>query len=323
MESITALIDQIIQDLINPERKLKDVFLKVKFLAFKLENQKLQDWAGKEINGYISGDQIPEYRTIPTAIYGNLIQDLGVRTIYRRNEPLIIDCLPDEIRKELTKIQFDGSISAIEHLLSNGKDFHAFSIPYYMQIEITKTLTNYWHVESAWRLIASSYFDGVLNAIKSHLLDFLMHLNKEVGENDISIMKDNKKVDDLFRTTIGLIQGGNNTFNFGNNNQSLNTGEIKESTITQNQNTNLTPETLEEIRDLIGKIKADFEQYVQDDYKEPIATQIQVIENQLDKPSPIKSVVNSALKVVYELMIEAAGSAYSPIILEQLRRLFG
>lgn len=323
MESVTDLINQIIQDLLNPEKKLKDIFLKVKFLAFKLENQKLKDWADKEINGYNSGDQIPKYRTIATLIFGNLIQDLGVRTIYRRDEPLTIDYVPEKIRKELMEVQFDGSISAIEHLLSNGKDFHAFSIPYYAQAAITKTLTNYWHVESAWRLIASSYFDGVLNAIKSHLLDFFMQLNKEFGDKDISIMKDNKKVDDLFKSTIGSIQAENITLNLGDNNQSLNTGTINESTVTQNQNTNLTPETLEEIRDLIGKIKADFDQHIQDDYKEPIATQIQVIESQLDKPSPIKSVINSALKVVYELMIEATGSAYSPIILEQLRRLFG
>lgn len=51
--------------------------------------------------------------------------------------------------------------------------------------------------------------------------------------------------------------------------------------------------------------------------------EIKKIETQLNKPSPIRLIVNSALQVMYELMIEAAGSAYSPIILDQLRNLLG
>lgn len=316
----TQLTNQIIQDLINPEKKLQDIFLKVKVLAFELENQNITDWTEKEINGYKNDDNIPEYRKIPCVIHGNLLQDIPYRVAQVQNAALSIDHLPDEIRKTLNETSINSSISEIEHMIAKGNNYK-INIPYWIQAQISETLPNNWFVQGAWRVIPSTYLEGILGTIKSNLLDFLMPLNKELGTGNILLMENSKTIDDLFKNTIGSIQGKNVTVNFGNNNQNLYTGEIKNSTISQNKSNNISVEEMAQIRDLVSKIKTDFDQYIHDDYREVIANQIQIINHQLDKPSPIRLIINVGLKTIYDLLVEAAGSAYSPIILDQIRNL--
>ena len=69
-------INTIIKELVDPETKLKDTLLKVQVLAFKIKNTKLKEWVNNELNGFI-GKEVPSYRKILSAVFGNLIQDRG------------------------------------------------------------------------------------------------------------------------------------------------------------------------------------------------------------------------------------------------------
>jgi len=321
MENITDILDQLVTDITNPERSLSDIFLKVKVLAFKLNSQELKQWVEKEVNGYDSDDEYPKYRSLPTAIYGNLIQDLPGRTIYRRNEKLVIDYVSQETYESLTRLNLSSSISEIEEFIKSG-NAHV-SVPHYIQAEISKTFSNYWHVESAWRVISGSYLVGVLNSIKSRLLDFIMELNQTLGTRNLSLSDRQREVNELFRNTIGNISATTINLNIGNSNNNLNTGDNQNSTITQKNTQNYTSNEIEKIKELVVAIKAGIDKHFDGDYKYVMEAEIRKIESQIEKPTPIKLIVNSALQVMYELMIEAAGSAYSPIILEQLRNVLG
>lgn len=69
-------IDLIIEELVEPNHnRLKDILLKTQVLAFKLDNQRLRTWVNNELNGFI---ELPEYRIMPSAVFGNLIQDRNI-----------------------------------------------------------------------------------------------------------------------------------------------------------------------------------------------------------------------------------------------------
>lgn len=322
MQNITELLNQVVQDLVNPEVNLSDTLLKMKIVAFNLQNQQLKSWVEKEIGGYGNDDEIPEYRTVPTAVYGDLIQDLPGRTGYSRNTPLVYDYTSEETRNWLSHVKLNNPISEIEDYVKKGNDA-SFNVPHFMQMEITGTLSNLWHVQHAWRTTPNSYFIGIVSMIKNKLLDFVMELNATLGSGDISMPGQKQKVDDIFRSTVGSIQGGTVNINIGDKNNNLNVGAAHNSTVTQNASQTYTENEIEKIRELVLAIKADIDKHFEGDYREVMEAEIQKVETQLNKPSPIKLIINSALKVMYELMIEAAGSAYSPIILEQIRSLLG
>lgn len=320
MQSITDLLTQIVDDLVNPQISLNDIFLKMQVVAFKLKNQAIKDWVSKELNGY-KDDETPDFRNVPALIFGNLIQDLfGSRVLQKRNTRIIINYASEETIKYLSYLQVKFSISEIEHYVTNGQDIH-FNVPYSMQVEISKTLSNLWHIEESWRVVPISYFVGILSTIKSKLLDFVMELNETLGEGDISLLGQQQRVNDLFRNAIGSIQGETVNINIGDKNNNLNVGTAHNSSITQNANHSYTKNEIEKIRELAIAIKSDLNKHFDGDYRQVMEAEIQKVETQLSKPSPIKIIVNSALQVMYELMIEAAGSAYSPIILEQIQNI--
>lgn len=73
-------INTIIKELTDPEIKLKDTLLKVQVLAFKIKNSRLKNWVNNELNGFID-KEVPLYRRIPSAVFGNLIQRAGFGNI--------------------------------------------------------------------------------------------------------------------------------------------------------------------------------------------------------------------------------------------------
>lgn len=321
MKNITEFLNQIVEDLVNPEVKLSDVLLKMKVVAFNLQNQHVKEWIEKEIGGYDKDDEVPKYRVVPTTVYGNLIQDLPGRAIYKRNVHIPIEYASPKTMKWLSSVDVKSPISEIEHYIANGQDA-CFNVPNSMQMEISRTLSNYWYIEESWRISPNSFFVGILSIIKNKLLDFVMELNATLGSGDISMPGQKQKVDDIFRNTVGSIQGDTVNINIGDKNNNLNVGSGQNSTITQNASQSYTENEIEEIRELVVAIKSGIDKHFEGDYKEVMENEIKKVETQLSKPSPIKLIVNSAFQVMYELMVEAAGSAYSPIILDQLRKLF-
>jgi hypothetical protein len=57
-----TLIDEIINMAADGKHQLPDALRKCLILAFELKNDKLKEWAEKELNGYNRGDIISEYR---------------------------------------------------------------------------------------------------------------------------------------------------------------------------------------------------------------------------------------------------------------------
>lgn len=58
------LLQQIQGAVINPSTRIVDVLRLCKILAGRLKHQAFKEWVDQELNGYVNGKMVPEYRIV-------------------------------------------------------------------------------------------------------------------------------------------------------------------------------------------------------------------------------------------------------------------
>lgn len=319
-------VNTIITELVNPNLKLKETLLKVQVLAFKIKNSKLKEWTDNELNGY-SGKDVPQYRKIPSFVIGNLTQDRGFGMLTQNRHPLPIEYLRKELREKLEKVTIKSSVSELEYMIAEGGQYQS-NIPHFMHNEITKLLANDWIVNSAWQEISLNNVEGIISAIKSNLLNFLLELAEEIGENEnIEIVEHKKKIDNLFDKTIGNLTGETINISIGTDNlQSINTGDNSKMNIAKGQNIDqvINTEAVKELTSFINEFKTQLEKLALSvDDKKDIENEISRIETQIKRDKPKYPIINSALNVINGILVSVAGNELTPPIIEKLGWIIG
>ena len=72
-----SLLREIQNDAVNSNVKISDLLRKCKILAVRLGSTEFQSWINKELNGYSSEDELPEYRIIEVNSKGNFAGAFG------------------------------------------------------------------------------------------------------------------------------------------------------------------------------------------------------------------------------------------------------
>lgn len=322
MTKISEWIDVITQDLVNPEVSLKDILLKVQILAFKLKNEKLKVWVDCELNGYIEAE-IPDYRTIPSSVRGNLVQDRGFGSFATRNDTnLPIEYLDKKGIERLTKVHLATKVSEIERMVKE-KGSYSINIPHFVYIDINKTLANNWQVDAAWQKISVNSLEGILSSVKSNLLNFLLELNEEIGDNvNYSIMENKKDVDNLFDKTIGNITGETVNVQIGNRkNKTISSGENANINSSQGDSSKqeINTEIKNDIKEFSKILKENLENLgLNSDDEEDIKNEIQRVDSQISRNNPKVNILNTALVTINGILTGITANAYTPIVLEKL-----
>lgn len=320
-------INTIIKELVDPQTKLKDTLLKVQVLAFKIKNTKLKEWVDNELNGFI-GKEVPLYRKIPSAVFGNLIQDRGFGGMMtRNNHALPIEYLKKDLRDAMMSVSINSSVSELEHMIEKGGEYQ-INIPHVIYNEISKLFSNGWVVDSAWQKLSLNNVEGIISSIKSNLLTFLLELADEIGEKEnIDIMEHNNKIDNLFDKTIGNLNGETINISIGTDNvQAVSTGDNAKLNVAKGKKIKQTinGEAQQELSKFIEELKLQLDKLSLDtDDKADIINEISRIETQLIREQPKYPIINEALKVVNGILTGVAGNALTPPIIEKLSWLMG
>ena len=318
-------INTIIKELVDPQTKLKDNLLKVQILAFKINNVKLKKWVENELNGF-DVKEVPSYRKIRPAIFGNLIKDRGFGGMMTRNhQTLPIEYLEKDLKEIMMSVAMISSVSELEHMIEKGKEYQIYTHPIFCN-EITKLLSNGWVVVSAWQEISLMNVEGILSSIKSNLLTFLLELADEIGEKEnINIMEHKNKIDILFDKTIGNVSGETINILIGTDNvQAVSTGDDAKLNVAKGKKVKQTikVEAQQELSKFIKELKPQLDKLsLGADDKADIVNEIFRIETQLIREQPKYPIINEALKVVNGILIGVIGNAMTPPILVKLNWL--
>ncbi len=324
MDKTIDWINTIINELVDPKAKLKDTLLKVQVLSFKIKNDKLKAWVDSELNGFM-GKEVPSYRKIPSAIFGNLIQDRGFGgALTRKNTALPIEYIKNKVVREtlLGGFSLNSSVSELELMLEKGGDYF-ITIPHAIHQEITEIIQNGWVVDSAWQRVPLASIEGILGSIKSTLLTFLLELADEIGEKDnINIMKEKNKIDKLFDKTIGNLTGETINISIGTDNvQSVNTGKNAKVNVAKGKKIKQTikGDKIAELEKFTTDLKLILDKLsLSTDDSQDIKNELARIDSQIERETPKYTIINEALHVINGILIGVAGNALTTPILEKL-----
>ena len=176
------LLNEIIEEATDPRASVAGTLRKCLILAFELKNEKLKQWAEKELNGYHRKDEgdIPEYRRATLHSKGNFIGPFGS---WMKDRPLPMTVLKPEHRSLLDPAILTEPIASYEINATKKIDVGHFSInwaPDLIVLYQAKYIEG-WALSSAWQEIPSGLIVAVVDSVRNRLLRFALELREELG----------------------------------------------------------------------------------------------------------------------------------------------
>lgn len=180
----------IIKNFINSNMDINTALQNLMAILYCLEDENLINWANKELSGYDSINELPEYRKLKGRVMASYI----VGNMKYSNAPFIISHLDDDIQENLININLYSSISTLEEMKNKGEYRIGKPIPPEFYILLQEN-TNAHIIEASVNTDLSSIND-VISKVRVKILKTLLFLEKEFGnldELDIDISIKNKE----------------------------------------------------------------------------------------------------------------------------------
>lgn len=291
------LIDSIIRDLTN-DAPISRIMLKAQAIASTLELNDFADWVKKEQNGYEKGDDIPEYRRTHCTAKVNLTQGFKVIT----NFDVPVDALSNKTAREmLSYIYFSDPISEIENLASNSSPEGMLKVvaPAFAYNKV-KEIFPYADIDMLWKIANVTVTSGVVERVKSRLLDFFIELDKKLKLGiDFNQLEGKKEVVQVMNKTInaGIYYEGTGDLN------------IEKSVVA-----NKISFDKEALVDLIEKIRICGEF----DGNTDVEDELSVIEQELNKAEPSSKFIKKSLLFLKDVAVNIGANIAAQYITSAL-----
>lgn len=176
-------------------------------LAHQLKNDRLKTWANEELNGYDTNESLPKYRVVPAAATG-LFVGIGWA---RMQQGIPSFALKKEHRDFAEKVFIGQPVGAIEDSIKSGSSsglnypWNANLVAHYQD-----NLMSDWQLHSAYQSVPKSVLAGILDTVRTRVLNMALEIQSDVGERDEDLKEitpeESKKVD---QTIVNNIYGGN------------------------------------------------------------------------------------------------------------------
>ena len=182
-------------------------------LGKQLSNEELVSWARNEASGYKNANDLPDYRVIQTQVNGSFNGPMSSSIRGIQIPPSLID---ERHRKVLFSAELMESVGQIE-AYSKSTSGDMFQLPwpgdvirYYQRKQFFEG--NYV-IESAYRVMSTQSFAGVLETIRTRVLDFILQIEEELGL-DIDQSDENAELEEVSSQSVttvfhNTIYGGN------------------------------------------------------------------------------------------------------------------
>ena len=183
---------KILKELVNEEISLNIALKRLIVLAADMNDNDLKVWAEKEINGYNTDDEVPEYRKIcsHSFYYNGFTSNLQVT-----NVPLDIRYLNEDTLKMIEYHELREPLLSLEKYVKEFKD--GFNLDLTMLApEVLKNSGRRLQCISIYQKFNVSQIEKVLQTLSSKIMNIFIKLDKEFGclDNlDIGCEKQQKK----------------------------------------------------------------------------------------------------------------------------------
>lgn len=194
-----------IQDyVLDSKSSLADALRHAKVLGAELHNQSFTTWVDNELRGYPADVPLPKYRQVHSPPLGLVSNGFYVHS----QVPIPTFKLPDPLKKVASELRLGHSIREIEAMLEAPT-----GLQYQWSAENTMIANRYvnfgetYGIQAIHQPVTHSALAGVLDGVRTSLLDFLLELkqvNPDAIQDDSKLKKtDAEKVQQIFNVTMG------------------------------------------------------------------------------------------------------------------------
>lgn len=195
------LVQEITDLLSSNSPNLNNALYKTKVLMHRMGEKELIGWIDSEVKGYPEDSPLPDYRVVPTTVFGNISNGS-----YRySDQPLPLGHLLEKTVESLESTEFRQSIGVIERYAEDDSQLSITIQPEFYP-KLSKVLRGGYNVERAWRRVPAGSMLQLTNEVRSRLLDFVLELSEKIpDELPLEEMKEKSKemdVSGMFKNAV-------------------------------------------------------------------------------------------------------------------------
>lgn len=283
--------DTLAKSLITGE-SIASIMLKAQMLASLLENEEFSNWVRYEQNGYPDGIIVPEYRRIGCSVKAHISLPYGGMW---KNMSVPPDSIDDEqVNKRIFTVALGESVSSLEAFSANSdeSDSLVVELPAYVFPYIDRVFDGPYHsVIKAWQTFSRQAVKGIVEKIKSELLNFILQLDKSLNLDIDFTLEDKTKVAQIMSTTIhaNMVHTGNGNLTADNCNSIV--GDSSQIVMTDNSKS--------DIKELVNKLSALKAQIEVDEIE--FTEYLDEIKQELDKKITSPKIIRKSLRAIKSL----------------------
>jgi AbiTii len=182
-----SLLSQIEEDVLS-DRPLADTLRKCIILGGKAGSRDLREWASRELKGYESDDEPPEYRTVAAPI----LADAVTGNSWVKRQRIGVSALPDFVRADVDEtFTFRQGVGQIEAMIkqSSAKGQVDLSLP--MAAEIGRLMDQasdnpFQHIHALYWSVNASALYGIVDQVRTSLAELVAEI-RAILPDDVEI----------------------------------------------------------------------------------------------------------------------------------------
>lgn len=215
---------KIIKDFINSKMDIDTALQNLMVILYCFDNEALINWAKKELEGYESHDELPNYRKLK----GRVMASFFVGYVQYSNTQFGIGHLDKDMQEKLLRVNLYNSISGLIEIKKSESNIGKPITPELFRFLESNSNA---HIISATVKIDLSSVNDVISKVKTKILETLIFLEKEFGNLDDLDIDISTKGEDEIQNIVQHIKVTlyDNSISIGDNNK------IKNSDIVTNQ----------------------------------------------------------------------------------------
>lgn len=216
---------KLIKDFITSKMNIDTALQNLMAILYCLDDERLINWVTKELSGYDSNDDLPEYRKLKGIVKASFI--VGGYVQYSKRQ-FGIAHLDENLQENLLSTYIYSSISTLIELKNKDAQLGK-PIPPEFYYELQKN-TNA-HITDATVDIDLGMISDIISKVKTKILETLLFLEKEFGNLDELDIDISIKSEEELKSIVQHIQINlyDNSVTIGDNNK------IKSSSILTNK----------------------------------------------------------------------------------------
>lgn len=200
-----GIVTDIVNGTVDDNVKLATLLRKLLIIGDSLDNESLKLWVCHELNGYQEIDQLPPYRTMDITAKGQFLSRAG----QMNDQPIPSSVLKTEHRWWAETAYLLSPVASYEALVEgepNGRV--VLEWPADMTVYYSDKFYGGWRLNRAWQELPTSSIRGMLDNVRTRILQFALELKREIGDGELSAdTAPPEKVNSAVQT---IIYGGTN-----------------------------------------------------------------------------------------------------------------